>query len=69
MKQQYKAFCANSNRLKFTPLEFETQNKIIEQKTKEVLKFTPLEFETVFSIRSYVWSLWLKFTPLEFETS
>ena len=32
--------------LKFTPLEFETQDKMLEQKTKEVLKFTPLEFET-----------------------
>ena len=57
-----------SSWLKFTPLEFETDNEQQEAKTKKTLKFTPLEFETFDLKREKFLLRALKFTPLEFET-
>ena len=35
-----------SDVLKFTPLEFETKNRVVVYERRLELKFTPLEFET-----------------------
>ena len=54
--------------LKFTPLEFETQDLRKSWNSLLKLKFTPLEFETKLRKISHRVTAQLKFTPLEFET-
>ena len=54
--------------LKFTPLEFETANKLNFAVWQKLLKFTPLEFETGGLMDKIEFQELLKFTPLEFET-
>ena len=54
--------------LKFTPLEFETDNGRVECFRRRMLKFTPLEFETIYGRLETILNHSLKFTPLEFET-
>ena len=56
-------------KLKFTPLEFETDDLARFGFRSNELKFTPLEFETLFAVKQQSLNLLLKFTPLEFETS
>ena len=55
-------------KLKFTPLEFETQWQDYGGKPYHLLKFTPLEFETTKRPKELLRRALLKFTPLEFET-
>ena len=69
MKHHEKYIRKTKYRLKFTPLEFETDLARKNFPCHIQLKFTPLEFETghIFGIRRKNEKS-LKFTPLEFET-
>ena len=69
MKRGINKKTTSKQRLKFTPLEFETipRRKLI--KILRLLKFTPLEFETGQKQANLNDKFQLEFTPLEFETN
>ena len=55
-------------KLEFTPLEFETINRLDKKLSARLLEFTPLEFETYVKQKQPFFLIKLEFTPLEFET-